>query len=282
MIRSPGQDSGAWRTAVPPALLLLCLGGACGNPRAANAADERGLWTLWTQHREAPDQHTAIVDACAAFETSSPQDPFLAVSRTLAAWHLLKAGQRDAARARLVPLVSDRRSNLAVAAADMARQWLTRLDRLLVMDALRDVYRKDVAFPESLAALKAIPADRRPPLTDRWGDPWDYRLIGFKYLKGALDQKYQLRSVRLGDDSELEAALQVPYASRITLGSPTRILTAGTSVIAEFETEGTQGKRTQRISVGSRSAGILFAHMGQYLVVLSDGDHWSILPKTRR
>jgi hypothetical protein len=263
-------------------IAVLQVACACCRAQTVAAPNERGLWALWKQHTENTNRHAQVADACAAFEKASPQDPLRVVARGIAAWHLLKSGKNDAARQILLPMLADRGTDLAKAGSDIARRWMTRLDREDVRGALKEVYNRDIAFPESLEALKTLPADRRPPPADRWGKPWEYKLVGFKALRGLPNQKYELISQLLGPESDLRAALADPYAARINL-KPSRLVSpAGQSEVVEFVTDGEPVARKQVMSVGSTSERIVFPYSGQNLILLSDGDCWKVLPKPRR
>lgn len=267
--------------------LFLAVGLLAAPAPAADAVepDERGLWAVWTQQRDAPDDHAACVAACDAFETQSPDDPYGVVTRGIAAWHLLKQHRLGEAAERLSSLLEAGQTPLEQAAADIARAWLTRLDREQVRVGLKMLYSDALAFPASLDALRSLPQRYRPPPTDRWGTPWEYRLIGFKMIAGFHDQKYLLQSRRLGPRSDLEEVLKTPYLSGVRL-KPVRLSAgAGTTVVhfdagPKDEGEG-QSSGTVVMSVGSRSGQVVFAALGPRLIILATDDHWSVLARPR-
>ncbi|MBN1557482.1 MAG: hypothetical protein JW951_04980 [Lentisphaerae bacterium] len=245
-------------------------------PGPARSADEQGLWAVWRQHRENPGAHAAVAAACRAFEAAAPDDPLTAVTRGIAAWHELQQGRDAEAAALLEPLADIRRTPLEEGASDIARAWLTRLDMEQVRAGLRRLYAENVAFPESLDALRALPEAERPPLTDRWGQAWGYRLTGFRMLPEMRDQKYALWSRIPGRDAGgLKEALAVPYAAGIEL-EPGAPVSAGARPVLAFETGSGDAVH---LAVGSRHDGILFAYLGRALIVLANREHWKVIPR---
>ena len=264
------------------AKVLLCAtvwvaaGAACRGQETA--ADEQGLWLVWAGHTNAATNPAAFAEACRTFKTKSPGDPLAVVVRGLEAWHLLKARQTNEAVRLLVTMITPSNDALPKAGADLARGWLTRLDRELVRAALMRVYVRDVAFPASLEAIKALKGVAPPPFTDRWGDPWLYQLAEMRALKGFPRQRYVLEAKRLGANSDLTQALAVPYASRIQL-EPVRIVTGlGAGETVEFVTP---ARKNIALMAGTDMDGIIFAYLGKSLIVLTDGDHWRVVPRPR-
>jgi len=267
------------------AVLLLAVS-ICAQAQSGEEPNEKALWVVWQRQSATPNDHAAMIAACREFEKRSPADPFLVVTRGIAAWHLLKAGEVDAAGERLAPMLNVRSSDLLQAASEMARAWTTRLDREVTTASLKAYYRREIAFPESLEALRAEAGHPTPPLADRWAEPWEYRLTGFQQLKGLRNQKYDLRSRTLGPTSDLAGALKIPYASRIRI-RPVRLMSSDTMAkVVQFVTEPSSGSTGDageiiHISVGARHGRIFFPFMGKHLILLSDGNHWKVLPKPR-
>jgi hypothetical protein len=161
----------------------------------------------------------------------------------------------------------------------MSRSWLTRLDREAVKEALRKVYLRDVAYPSRLDVWEEGAADA-PPLVDRWGKTWQYGLVGFRHIAGLRNQKYALRSRVLLMHSDLADALQVPYAARIRL-KPLGLQTlASGKALITFDAGEETGPA--RLSVGARHGMTVLAYVGDYIIVLGDGDHWKALAKPKR
>ena len=243
----------------------------------ANAADEQGLWAVWTLHQDSPDDHAGVVAACEEFAKRAPDDPLVAVTCGLAGWHLLQDNKLTGARTCFETLLDRRDSPLQRAASEMARAWLTRLDVPRMRAALRQYYLEHVGYPASLEELKTLPGTDELPLTDRWQRPWEYRLTGYRLLRDMSDQKYKLGSRKLGSTLELDTALSRPYASGISL-APVETVRQGAREVVRFESRA-GGTAPPLLLPGHRHEGTIFAWMGERLVVLADVDHWQVLPK---
>jgi len=189
------------------------------------------------------------------------------VTRGKQAWQLLQDGQPAAATRQWESMLSASTDPLPQAANEMARRWLTRLDRETVKAGLRAVYAKKIEYPNHLVGLT--------PLTDRWGQPWDYEITKPKFITGISKQTYRLESKTLGSASDLAAALAIPYGSRITL-QPVRI----ESGIATFRAPG----QTQPVllSPGTSYGGITFVEPAGAMLLLTDGDHWLLVPAPKK
>ena len=245
----------------------------------AQPADERAFWNVWTRHAAATNRHAEIIAACEAFEKANPDDPLIVVTRQLASWRLLKLRRIDDAAALLAPMANSTATSLDTAASRIARAWLTRIDRDTVKAALQQIYLRDVGYPETLDALTKRTADAPTPV-DRWGRPWNYRLVGFQHIRGLPNQKYELRSAILGADSDLAGALAAPYGGRIRL-HPIRLKTiVSGKPLVEFDTGANAGSAV--LSVGAKHDRVTFAYMGDRIILLSDGSHWKAVPTPRR
>ena len=274
---------------------ILVFAVTCNVCRAQiRTSDERALWLLWKRHINNPGKHEELAAACDKLVKQAPHDPLAAVTRGIAAWHLLKAGRTDTAAALMEAMISDAGpgSSLNVpgrsattdclreAALRMARAWLTRIDREQVKRALQKLYVREIEYPESLDAVAPPAGEMRPPSTDRWGKPWSYRLVTFRRLKGLRGQKYELQSAALGKHSDLRQSLEIPYGSRIRL-KPVKILSSAPGKeTVQFVTTDESGKHVI-LSLGTESDGIFFAHSGSNILILSDGSHWMVLPKPK-
>lgn len=242
------------------------------------APDERALWKLWVQHTNNVADHAGIVAACREFVAKSPQDPLCAVARGLEGWHLLVDGNRaEAARVfETLAAASPQQGPLAAAGAEMAKAWLTRLDREAMRAALKQYYRQQIEFPARLDAVRALKLSPAPRFEDRWGQAWGYRRESS--IKGMASQQYVLESSRLGQGSDLDKALALPYAAGIGL-TPSRLISAGDAdPVVELSVP---SKKPVVLSVGGAAEGITAAFIGPNLIILSDGNHWLLLPKPR-
>ena len=207
------------------AALLLALAGPL------LAQDEDSLWRLWNQQAASSNAPAADAAACRVYAEQRPNDPLAAVARSLAGWRFLQAGQTNQAVSLLAPQVEAKPDALSLGAAQVAKAWLTRVDRERVKPALQFFYRKQVRYPYSLNELrtdKRLPAELLPPERDRWDEAWRYKLVGFKNIPNLQDQKYELLSATLGADSDLTSALAVPLGERVTV-KPVRVRTTAVS-----------------------------------------------------
>ena len=239
------------------------------------APDEKGLWDIWQCQTNKPDDHVAAIEACKEFRTKSPKDPLVTVAIGLEAWHLLKDGKTNEAIKifePMIPLVGD---SIQKAGSDMACGWLSRIDREKLVDALTKVYLKEIEFPLSLTSIKPIPG--KPPLQvlDRWNQAWIYQA---EKRANIPRQGYSLQSKHLGGLSDLNAALAIPYADRVSL-IPVRIMPGSTDkVTIEFMLP---TQKTVYLQAGTVSDGIVVAYVGARIVVISDGTHWKVAAKPR-
>jgi hypothetical protein len=236
--------------------------------------DERGLWQVWAASTNAGDAHATVVMACREFRTKSPQDSLGLVIAGLEAWHHLKMGKTNEASALLETMLSvpENATYLQVASADMARGWLSRLDREKVRGALKKIYARDIEFPSSLEPIKALKLSSMPPFTDRWGKPWVYRLES--PIKGMNTQQYVLESSRLGVRSDLAKALVLPYAGGINI-EPLRLAPGSTDTV-EFKNP---AGKSAFLQAGGNFSGITVAYLGGKIIVLADENHWRVVLK---
>jgi len=257
----------------------------------AAAADEKGLWTLWKQHESSPTNHAAVVEACRRFCRKDPADALVPVARGIEAWRLLKLGRRKEAAVLLTPYVQGEGDALQKGAAEVARGWITRMDREDVKRSLQAYYRKEVAYPatiDDVAANPGIEKDLHPRKTDRWGTQWRYRLVGFKGVPGFKDQRYLLESVKLGASSDLERALHIPYARDIRI-EPLRLAGSGNAVDSLVQFRRTDGvddesmeKRVFALGLGRSWESISLAYVGNKNLILCDRTHWKVFAKPSR
>jgi hypothetical protein len=256
------------------ALLFLLL--ACATPVFADKPDEAALQSLWASQQKDPGNHAAIAQDAAAFEQSFPTSPLVPVARGLAAWHLLESGDLDGARQLLEKMTAAGPDPIAAIGAEMARRWLTRLDREQVTAGLQKVYAEDLEYPETLAAVGALPQEFRPPLTDRWGAAWRYTPTAFKKLDIGDRQTFVLESTKLGEPSDLKTALALPYGAGFTF-KPAKVMPpiGGKAVITFQDAAG----RADTLSEGSAGNDLGFAYLGDDLLILSSGDYWSFQPR---
>ncbi len=252
---------------------------------SAQTADEVALWRLWTRHQAEPTEHAVHATAFADFADTRPDDPLAPLAGTLAAWHLLQAGRVDEATTWLERYARPSRHPTARGASQLARAWLTRLDRERVVQAL-DAYRtREVRFPERLTDLNGHAAVQRagiePPLEDRWGQSWIYQLEAMRALTRLAGQRYRLESRRLRGDgmSDLNKALAVPYGDGIPL-EVVRIMGAGQTASAQLADPAAPDAPIA-LSPGAQHESIALEYLSDNLVILHDTLHWKIMRTPR-
>ena len=238
--------------------------------------EERGLWDVWCVGTNSGFVAEESLKACIAFTARTPRDPFVLVMSGFAAWHHLKNGNTEMAVRLFESMQTEKPVTALQKAGDqMARTWLTRLDRERVAHALKKAYLRDIAFPPTLEALKVEGDDAaRPPLTDRWGKPWAYRLSSS--IQGMAAHRYVLESPGLGADSDLRNALKRPYADGIQL----RALRMAAGITDTVEFANPDGVSVRR-RLGQEMSGGTLVYLGARLLLLSDGNHWRVLPRPR-
>lgn len=259
---------------LPTVLVIACLAWPLGSIGQQEEASEKRLLSIWDAHIKNIDDHKGIIEACNAFEVERPGDPLTGICRGIAAWHLMKAANTNAAIRILTKMENESIGVVGKAEQNMAKRWLTRLDMEEVKRALKRLYLKNIAYPETLDVIKLLPRDQRAPLSDRWGTPWSYSLGGFKEIRGMRDQKYRLQDTRLGKRSNLDETLAIPYGDNIKL----KPLSSGSGESILFQQTNEGGKQVS-LSPGKSLDGVDLAYHGKTIIVLSDGDHWMVFPK---
>ncbi|MEA3212672.1 MAG: hypothetical protein QOE70_5729 [Chthoniobacter sp.] len=251
---------------------LLLFWAICFASLTAHAAEEEAVLELWKQHLATPDDHEAVVKACQEFTGAHAGDPLLPVVRGLEAWHTLRAGRRAEALQLMAADLTAPPGPVTDGARRLALGWMTRVDREQVAAALQAYYRKQVAYPKS---LEQLPQETRPPLSDRFGKPWTYKLTGFAKLPGFTDQKYSLQSAVLGDVSDFKGAVQLPYAARI-VAVPVQVLPApGDTLAVKFNL----ARGAAVVGMGQAAGDLYLAYVGTRIVVVCDFTHWKIFPR---
>lgn len=243
-----------------------------------SASDEKAVWDVWKTHQAASNRHDVVV---AAYRKIAPANELIGIPQGLAAWHLLQMDKTNEATAILKTMASTGgKIPLSTATGEMARRWLTRLDLEKVKRALQIVYRRDIEYPRSLNALKKLPRELRSPLQDRWNVSWQYKTTGYKNISGLDGQRYQLSCKKLDTDSDLTKALARLYGTRIILRPVAIATTSHGNQTVKFKNISGQADPIL-LSEGAQYNGITFAYIGLKLMVLTDGDHWLVLPKPK-
>ncbi|MFC1499352.1 hypothetical protein ACFLS1_12895, partial [Verrucomicrobiota bacterium] len=254
--------------------------------------NEKDLWFIWKDHTANPDDHKKIITACKDFKKKNEKDPLVVVTEGLCAWHMFKAGMTNEAVNIYNKLEPSRTTTLRKAGSNMAKSWLTRFDRELMKISLKHFYRKNIFYPDSIDAIKSLPEAIRAPLTDRWGKPWDYTLVGYKSMPNfPLNQKYEIKSIMLGQNSNLRKYLQKPYAERLLRYQPVKMFSKspGNETI-EFKKVAPESADPKKptpkseqlfMSITKESGIASLAYVGKKLIVITDRNFWNILPKPK-
>ncbi len=251
---------------------LLLVWAVCVWSAAARAAEEEAVEAIWKQHLATPDDHEAVLKACRDFAAAHADDPLVPMVRGLEEWHLLRTGRRSDVLKMLAVDLTAPAGPVTGGARLLAQGWLTREDRDQVAAALQAYYRKQVAYPKT---LEQLPAESRPPLSDRFGKLWSYQLTGFAKVPGFTDQKYVLQSVLLGDTSDFKAALKLPYGTRIAAVPMQVLALPGGAQAVKFN----MGKSPAVVGVGQAGGDLFLAFVGARILVVCDYTHWKILPR---
>jgi hypothetical protein len=245
---------------------------------------ESGIWLLWTRHSAAVSNHAQHAEAFQAFAARRPPDPFAPMAITLQAWHLLQLGRTAEAQALLQPLADQPPADpIARGARELARGWLSLLDRERLAAALERYRVREIRYPERLADLESWPhLGERPPFQDRWGNRWEYQTERLRSMPSLLGQRYSLGSRMLGDTRDFKTALALPYAGRIDL-RPVQVRTVpNRQPIIEFVIEGAPaGTSPAMVMVGSAHQDITVAYASASLIVLHDRLHWKLVQTPR-
>lgn len=249
---------------------------ACAAPAAQT--EERALEDLVALQQAQPPGNATILEAFRRAEPRVAGSPLQGVVRCLYGRQLLHARLAGEAATAFSNALSTARQPAVVRASDeCARRWLTRLDRERVRRALLQTYRRDVAYPDALASLAAVPGDDPPPLEDRWGRPWHYRPVALKHFPDLRGQTYVLESTSLGPLSDLDRALQGPCPAEPPLKA-VRSMPGGVQTI-QFERAGAEKRAPIVLAEGGSEGGTLLAYVGERLLVLAEGDCWFIVPR---
>ncbi len=268
----------------PLTLVTAFLSLACAFPttHAVAVPAEDAFIQIWGIHRQTPDTHETVLKACRETIQKRGADgtpllgPYLPVVRTIEGWRLLMlARTAEAVKAFEAAIDPQRSSDGIVRAADaVARRWLSRLDRETVAATLKAYHREQVEFPVDLSVFGAWPKERQPPLRDRMGDPWVYRLTDFRRLKAVARQQYSLYSLTIGrETSTLDAALQKTQPD-----TPIAFVRKGaaTPALVEFRIGTAPELKNTIIQEGNLSEGLRFVALDSQsrFALLTDSDFW--------
>ena len=246
----------------------------------AHAANEGALWGLWETHLASVDDPDTVLEACKKFISENRRDPLVVIAKGIASWHMLQQGEVENAVTMLRPYLEDAATPLEEGAALIARGWISRLDRELVINALQGYYRKEVRYPSAFKDLsghvgvQGLDAWRE---TDRWGRQWDYRQAGIEGIPGLYGQSYTLQSPELKEQSDFAEALKVAYGANILI-TPERIISSNSSTPV-VQVSSKEGGANVGVVVGKSLDGVFMAYVGRSLVVVCDASHWKVFKR---
>jgi len=250
-----------------------------------HAANEQALWRLWGTHNENPDDHMGTIKACMDYVRANPNDPLVPVAQSLAGWHYLKLGETEKGIALLEPLITKTKEAPGQGANQLARNWMSRVDREAVKVALQVYYRQKVQYPANLQFLAENPKVNTTCTyreKDRWDRPWRYRPTGLKGIPGFEGQSFILESSRLNSSSILTEALELPYATKSPL-VPLRVMSTGNGTqMIQFKSAEGENQEVLGISVGQGNKELFVAYVGNNIVVVCDENHWILFLKPGR
>jgi hypothetical protein len=206
----------------------------------------------------------AVIDAAGPAIATLPAGPYKSAAQSILGWRLLKAGKTADAKVVYESLLNDPAAPAPM--ADIARRWLTRLDREAVLAALQKEWTRTIRYPDTLESLPAP----TPPLNDRWGKSWRYKTTALKRLKSDA-QRVEVQSATLEADSDLTVALARPWAAEASL-RPQRIAPGVGSTVVVFQTTKTPPE-TVSLSEGKSWAGATLVKVGPKALLLVEGDY---------
>ena len=252
----------------------------------AASPQEDAFLKVWGVHARAMQDHQAVIAACqSVMDKASTLGEFLPAVKTLAAWHLLASGnQPDAVRIFESALSTDKAAKPVARYADiMARRWLTRIDYAQVEKALKTYYADNVEYPSSLSPILNLPKEKTPPKTDRFGDPWVYKIEEFSKLSKVKNQRFTLASKNVGN--KLTKLSSVPFDAYGKKSASIIARKTLTPLSVEFETVTESGTQRGVATESGLINGIRFLKIdsdNRYaLLIDSECDFWVVAAPAR-
>lgn len=264
-------------------LVVLTVVGTCGTVRAA--ADEKALWDIWKKLEAQPQDLPVIIADCKGFIETKPSDQLLPIVESMLAWCYFKTGNLPEGAKLLLPMMKAQYGYTPTrkSALEVARTWLTRIDRDVLRVVLQLWYNKHMAYPEKYQdAIDMFQEKTRAAKTDRWGRNWEYELVGFQMLtKVPKNQKYSLKSSLLGDISDYVKALEVPYASGIDIEPMKMGITTPGKESVYFKKIDDKTNAPIKMDLGELKRGFSLGYVGQNILAVTDGNHWKLMSRPR-
>lgn len=262
-----------------PALICAFALAAAITLHAAPPSPEAAVAALLQRHSEqlAEGDAASAAASCRKALASGAMGRFAPLAESLLGADLLASGQTDEAVKTLAKLIVQDAMNadpVARAADTHARRWLSRLDREKIIVLLKAYYADNVEYPDTLEPIRNLkPA---PPMRDRWGDQWIYKLADFKLLKGVKGQRYTLESRNMGRASDLNRAIE--SRATTTLPADWTVSRGGGNDTIIVTTP--SGERTA-LRAGGVHDGMRFVMIVGQHALFSSGDNWFLAPLSK-
>ncbi len=237
----------------------------------AAESEENTLGVLFRLHAQSPSGDVAVCTAATPAVAALGPGAYRAAARALLGWRLLRSGKPAEAKPVYQALLDDPASPPAF--TELARRWLTRLDREAVREALQKMWTDTILYPPSLDTLPAP----LPPMRDRWGSAWRYRPVILKRLKTE-SQRYTLESAGLGADSDLAAALARPWPKEPSLRAVAVNTDAGATPVVTFQTRQAPAEKTL-MAEGKTAGGLALVKTGARALLIVEGDYVHLVPQ---
>ncbi len=260
---------------------LLCF------QQTAFSAEEKMVWDICKKIEANPEDLSEVIADCEKFMNGRQTDQLAPVVKSVLAWCYFKTGKLQDGVNLLMALEKKRYTPMQKAGSDVAKAWLSRVDIKLTQAALQLYYRKHMKYPEDLQDALDYALNSKyklkAPSTDRWGKKWEYELVGFKKLiKVPKNQKYTISSVLLGQTTDFNQALELPYAEKIKL-LPVRMASTVRGKEAVYFVSADDKKKTSiNINVGGRRMGVTVGFVGKNVIALTEGNHWKMVSRPKR
>jgi len=246
--------------------------------QAARLEEERLVGYLHDQWKTNPPGATSVLQTVESVLPRLSLAPLQAIARALRSLNLLESGRTTDALKTLESLLNAPDTPPAI--AEWCKRWLTRLDREKVREALTAYYRREIRFPDTLDPLKTLTPP--PPMTDRWGTPWRYRLTPLKRIRSVEAQTYALESVSLGRLSDLASALAQPRPEVPSIRPISLVPSSGQGpLLIRFETS---RPPVEQAILSERSSwkGVTLVYVGESILILVENDFLFILRRPER
>lgn len=166
-------------------------------------------------------------------------------------------------------IANDRESDpVAHGVAEIARAWIARTQMQQIDAVLRQYYRKNVRFPDSLAAIESTLPE--PLRRDPWGQVWSYQPCAPAGLPKLAGQRYYLTPSKeaMGTVEEMIKGIRDYDPSPVDCGKITPLQIGGKRAL-EFHVDNDGPPRVYALQAGGS--------VTEHIQLLYIGDHWALL-----